>query len=1440
MTDQVSKLIEFLTAYHARRNPPIRDIKKYDAGLLWEGDFAEFMVTDRDGVDEVVLRVSYEAEASVADEIPAATDDSTQQSGLVAIGAGALGESAVENTEADSSIDQPSGAKGIAARDRTLYHALYAMGETVSYNRDAYELLWGFGRFRWTTPAGDEIDHPLLTVPLSIDIDARSSTLTLKPAGSPVVESQFLADVLISDRAAFRLLRRELESSDDFVDPWDKDGIASVLGNLARSIDRDVRANFKPPAGDGDAPAVLDPTSVIYVRRKSPDYQGFLDQLADTIRAGASIAEPLKAVLAGNDGSPVNSTSSFHREEDVLLPLPVNEEQARIVRLAASQSGVIVKGPPGTGKSHTIANLICHYVANRQRVLVVAQKEQALSVLADKVPEEVRDLMVSFLGTDESSIRNLERSLSRVQAGMDNANVTELDSKIDELADAVEATTKRLAQTYAALQRSREVETTRIVGRWEAGSDPSPAQVATWLREFEADLSYIPDPIPIGAEPPLTDPEFEDMNAALGRLGIATIRHASEQLPDLDRLPLASEIVEKTTRLRILESEESAVSKFVRSFERLDGASPEMLDSFRSGLGTELDTDDFCASGWLRDVHDQCRDQLLRSDWLSFCTDVESDRQSLIVSRSVVEAHQVTIPDNPPAGLEDGLRRAAEKLRLNHKLGRVLDGSLRRAGQSCTVDDRIPSTAQEYELCATAIEISRLRRRLVTRWNARVTQYGGPALGPSAEIDSGSHLERLRSVVEHLERWKKLRDALSDYGISSSLSPPRSELEGLLETIAVAQRRREKSSLVADLGALSTYLESGADSEHGSFAWTGLLEALRSCDGPRWASVRSEVEALSEVAAVAHRCMTQLSALEQFAPRWVAAITADPKQAHVGSPFSRAWEWRRLEGRLAEIASDGDAAALEREQFELVSRRRRYVTQLVRERAWRWVAEGTGSHQQKALNSYLTAVKRYGKTGGKFGPRWLREMRDALKVGAEAVPVWIMTVDRALANFRPAEVPPFDVLIVDEASQLGLESIALLTLANRAIIVGDDMQTSPEHVGVDQQAHFDLMEAHLRDIPRFRTLFNINSSLYDIAFQTFTGQITLREHFRCLPNIIGFSNVNFYDGMIAPLRDRPPSRGWRQTLSTFVDGGIRSGDLNRDEVSEVVRIVSQMCSDPTYDGMTIGVISLLGLKQSAEIQRELLDSIGVEEMRKRNIRCGDPSNFQGDERDVIVATMVVGFDPELGKTVVRPLTSLPDQRRVNVAVSRAKNQFWLVHSVRTAELSAEDLRTALIRHCTVPPPPPGFSEGLASRCESRFERDVLTRILAFGYRGVTVQQVVGGYRLDIVIDDGNSRLAIECDGDEWHGPERWHSDRARQEVLERAGWTFWRIRASTFYRDPVRALVPLWAELNRLGIEAGHTVPTDSAQEDPDIEINLGAPEEPRSDPDLREKASLY
>jgi very-short-patch-repair endonuclease len=144
----------------------------------------------------------------------------------------------------------------------------------------------------------------------------------------------------------------------------------------------------------------------------------------------------------------------------------------------------------------------------------------------------------------------------------------------------------------------------------------------------------------------------------------------------------------------------------------------------------------------------------------------------------------------------------------------------------------------------------------------------------------------------------------------------------------------------------------------------------------------------------------------------------------------------------------------------------------------------------------------------------------------------------------------------------------------------------------------------------------------------------------------------------------------------------------------------------------------------------------------------------------------------------------------------------LVRSVELSDLSHADLRRGLLEHFSKPlDGSVSEARNLIDACESGFERDVYKELQGRGYR-VVPQVKAGSFRIDMVVEGADdSRLAIECDGDEFHGPDRWAADMSRQRVLERAGWTFWRCFASTWRLRKDEVIQELLDRLAAMGIE---------------------------------------
>ncbi|WP_257535991.1 hypothetical protein [Metabacillus litoralis] len=202
-------------------------------------------------------------------------------------------------------------------------------------------------------------------------------------------------------------------------------------------------------------------------------------------------------------------------------------------------------------------------------------------------------------------------------------------------------------------------------------------------------------------------------------------------------------------------------------------------------------------------------------------------------------------------------------------------------------------------------------------------------------------------------------------------------------------------------------------------------------------------------------------------------------------------------------------------------------------------------------------------------------------------------------------------------------------------------------------------------------------------------------------------------------------------------------------------------------------------------------------MINRRLITGDAYAFQGDERDIIFLSMVIAPNVRFAS-----LSKRSDLQRYNVAASRGRDQMILFHSVDLSQLNPNDIRYQLLQYCKQPYRVQEALKKHEKEFDSEFEKDVYSLILSRGYR-VIPQVKVGtlGKKIDLVVEGMRTRLAVECDGDRWLGLEKWEEDMDRQRVLERVGWTFWRVRGSAFYANPANAMESLWVKLDGMGIE---------------------------------------
>lgn len=551
-----------------------------------------------------------------------------------------------------------------------------------------------------------------------------------------------------------------------------------------------------------------------------------------------------------------------------------------------------------------------------------------------------------------------------------------------------------------------------------------------------------------------------------------------------------------------------------------------------------------------------------------------------------------------------------------------------------------------------------------------------------------------------------------------------------------------------------------------------------------------------------------LEKLKPVAVDWANALTTLTPPHNAATPpgnASSAWRWQQLyqilekRAALSIPALQQEVDATEREIAQLAA-------QIIEKETWAAQRERTQLTTQQALMGFVNVVRKIGKGKGKRAPILLKEARQLLLAARKAVPVWIMPLNRVYESFDPRETR-FDVIIIDESSQSDMMALSALYLGHEHVVVGDKEQVTPDAIGQQLDVIQKLIETDLTHIPN-KHLYDGQTSIYDLAETAFGGVISLKEHFRCVPEIIQFSNHLSYHNKIRPLRE-PLSSPVHPALIPYRVNGGRSdnGKVNSVEAETIVSLLMACIRHPAYavndfgQSTSFGVITLLGSEQSEFIDSILRQRLELDLYKKHKLLCGNPAQFQGDERDVIFLSMVDSVPDDGVLRMMEYGRNDMYKKRYNVAVSRARNQLWLIYSLDPDNhLKAGDIRQRLIKHVHNPQALMHEIEIQGQRTDSPFEKAVLTHLVNAGYR-VKTQWQVGAYRIDMVVEGKARRLAIECDGEKFHTAENLQQDIERQTILERLGWVFVRIRGSLYFRDPERAMQAVFNRLHELDIE---------------------------------------
>ncbi len=439
--------------------------------------------------------------------------------------------------------------------------------------------------------------------------------------------------------------------------------------------------------------------------------------------------------------------------------------------------------------------------------------------------------------------------------------------------------------------------------------------------------------------------------------------------------------------------------------------------------------------------------------------------------------------------------------------------------------------------------------------------------------------------------------------------------------------------------------------------------------------------------------------------------------------------------------------------------------------------------------------------------RLVRQSGSALKF---LMPCWMMG-PQAVAQFLEPEKVEFDLLIIDEASQVRPEdALGSLARAKQIVIVGDSKQMPPTDVfqalGVhdaDEEVEDDEGE-----------MVSVNSAALEMTsiLDTFEKQLpaeTLRWHYRSQhQSLIAFSNESFYESSLIV----PPSR-WHASddlgiVRHYLENGRLQDRKNPAEAAKAVEImrehVLRESQRPEDDRETLGVVAMNAVQQdliSEKWEKACKDDPDLEAAlteftSKTSLFIRNLENVQGDERDVILISTTYGKNAA-GEMHQRfgPVNKAGGWRRLNVLFTRARKRIHLVTSMVHSDVQqdtkqAESGRTFLrkyLQYAETGHLPDSGTAGFKGTPDSGFEESVARSLLGLGYE-FHYQVGVQGFFIDIGVihpdQPGQYLCGIECDGAAYHShPIARDRDRIRQEILENRGWKIFRIWSTDWYRN---------------------------------------------------------
>jgi very-short-patch-repair endonuclease len=1046
--------------------------------------------------------------------------------------------------------------------------------------------------------------------------------------------------------------------------------------------------------------------------------------------------------------------------ESTFQVVDADSSQLRTIAACARNHDIVIEGPPGTGKSQTITNLIAQALASDKSVLFVAEKMAALEVVHSR-------LVQAGLGESCLELHSTKANKRTV---------------MKELGIALDATLQGIAAPTASTQRLPHVRTTlseyaaavhtpygilrlspyRAYG--ELGrviASPrltySGALETVTLEQLDGTVRDLQDlaaaSAPIGA--PREHPWRDANKTFYSEDDIASVQELSQGvLASLSDLTRQAQSVQQAYHLpEILTFADIEMAAAIGSALKRSPGPPIAVLRDHSWDAAEAQA----LVGRGREV-ENLKERVRK--WFT------PDVLGLDHSQDISYIEQRLRSIFSFLAFLDGRYRSIKKRWLGYRLGGFRGTLAERANEMKCVD-RL-----------------RVERAAIARLEPRARELFGA-------LWKGEH-SSWQALDGYIGWVGEFRDLCSCYRLDPQVSELASagavdvgdigHLEEMSKTgLAYLVNLRLAVGWPSDYLARATLTEVITRVE-------SILESARR--GPQWAAFEAARQTASRglageliPEAIAGKVQFRDLApafLRAFYMKWLSLVVqerAPLAKFHTLTHEERVAEFRRLDERV------------------LLENRAALVSQL-RDRVQHRL-------QQADISASLPHLRRQLARQRGHAPlrRTIRQAGDAIR----AIKPCFMMSPLTVAQLLDGSAQPFDVVIFDEASQLPPEdAVGAIARGKQLVVVGDPKQLPP--------TNFFLVTSGQVTAPRSEDgtpMYEDTESVLENCMGAGLVNSRLKWHYRSThQSLINFSNVSFYDSdlYVFPSIETGTERYGLQ-FEHVADGVYEGKGVNHVEARRVVDAVVRFAKEQAglnergEPAQTLGV-GTFNLRQQIAIQDELeqrrREDPGIEPFFARGTKepffVKNLENIQGDERDVIFISVTYARAAD-GKLRYNfgPLNAENGWRRLNVLVTRARRCMRVFSSMRGDEINAAATTSTgarLLREFLVYAEHGRLDSAIASitaDTESLLERDVLTELTR---RGLTVVPQVGvaGYRIDLgVLDDeapGRFLCGIECDGVAYHSSETARDrDRLRQQVLEARGWTIHRVWSTDWFKD---------------------------------------------------------